>query len=220
MATLGRVRVSSIEAAVRRQVGQFKQNVSNMVKRVMRACWRRIRRRMVAERMTGPRQKRRAAAPGSPLSKRTGNAIRSLAGFVLPDGDGWKLDATIGKGAYYIDQYEDNGRLQFHRIAREEIEKAQAEIRQNYAVLAKLRGQGLSSDSASLIERSDQILSPDAGRNALLLELRSENRARRDKINARQRALRAKDSGQRAFKRSTSGFGSFGIPTTFAGVSP
>lgn len=231
MATLvGTPRVGSVEREVSRQIGQLKQNVAAMIKRVLRQCWRRIRARMIAERLTGRAYRwwktqdgyggERPPA-GAPLAKKTGNLIRSMGGFVNTNGDNIGLDAQIGKGAYYAEQHEDSGRLQFRRIATEEMEKAKQEVAANFAVLAKLGGaRGLSAESQALVDASDAVLSPDAGRNALLQSFRGEFEARRQRSNAYQRARRAKTSGQRAFKRQTKGFGSFGVPTTFAGFTP
>ena len=229
---LGDVRVGSVESAVFRQVGQFKQNVADMVKRVLRACWRRIRQRMIQERLTGrryvwwgngsPRGYGGEKPPkGAPLARKSGNLIASMGGFVTPEGDGLKLVAQIGRGAYYADRWEEEGRLQFRRIAQEEMAKAQAEIQANFAVLAQLGGgRGLSAESQALIDTSDTVLSPDAGRNALLTGFRQEFAGRRARSNQLQRARRAKTSGARGFKNATRGFGSFGIPTTFGGIAP
>jgi hypothetical protein len=213
MAILGDVRVSSVEKTVFSPVAQFKQNVSNMVRRILRACWRRIRQRMVNERLTGPRQPRRQAPPGAALSKRSGDLIRSMGGFVVPDGDGWKLDAQIGRGiAGYDEIYEKSGRLQFRRVAQEEIAKAQEEIREGFAVLSKVRaGAGISAESQALIDTSDAVLSSDAGRNQLLTQARQWVKVRRAILRDRTRARRAKTSGERAFRSSTRGFGSFGL---------
>lgn len=223
-------RVGSIEREVHRQIGYLKSNVAAMVKRVLRACLRRIRQRMVSERLTGRAYRwwktqdghgGEKPPAGAPLAKKTGNLIRSMGGFVNVNGDNIGLDAQIGKGAYYAEQHEDSGRLQFRRVALEEMEKAKQEIAENFRALAQLRaGRGISAESQALIDASDSILSADAGRNAALKEYRGFFAEKRDRLNAYQRARRAKTSGQRAFKRQTSGFGSFGVPTTFAGFTP
>ena len=225
MAILGDVRVGSVEKAVQSQVAQFKQNVSDMVKRVLRACWRRIRQRMIKERLTGRRyvwwgnsspkgyggQK---PPKGAPLAKRSGNLIASMGGFVTPDGDGWKLDAQIGRGAYYADQHETAGRLQFRRIAQEEMAKARDEIKQHYAVLTQLGGaRGLSAGSQALLDAAETTLSSEAA------GFRREFAERRARSNQLQRARRAKTSGQRAFKNATRGFGGLGIPTSSSSLS-
>lgn len=216
------VSVSSVEAVLRQRVSQFQSNLQRFTRRTLLDAGKRIRQRVVEERLTGARLPRRQAPKGAPLSKRSGDLIRSIRYDVLTRNQNEiSLKASIGNvKVYYADRYEDEGRLQFGRIAREVLTQAQDELRVGLAFLARNPGTPgvLSSESAALeapvSALGSQLQEAWKGRGAFLAK-RKEDRAyasRFRELRSKGRRLeRAKRSGRRAFREVTSGFAAFGL---------
>lgn len=216
------IKVGSVVKEALRQVANFQTAVQQFARRTLNDAGKRIRRRMIDERLSGIKYARKTAPKGAPLARKTGRLIRSL--FYKPQllGDNVTLLVGIGAGGvYYADTWEAEGRLQFSRIAILELEAAREELRIGFAFLAKNPGVSLGTLSAE----SAAIEAPASALQAGLREAWSgrgeydRQRRERGEYSRRFRALRqkggrlarAKTSGRRAFREATSGFEAFGI---------
>jgi hypothetical protein len=217
----GDVKVDSVERALTRQLGQFRDNVQRFARKTLLDAGKLIRKRMVEERLSGIKYARGKAPKDAPLAKKTGALIRSLRYTVKTQGSQVRLVSAIGSPkVYYAGRYEEEGRLQFGRIAKEVIARAQDELRIGFGFLARSpAAAGALSLESTAIEPVMSALEGELraawqGRGESLRRAREERSYRRRfrEIRARERARqRARGSGRRAFRSITSGFGRFGL---------
>jgi len=217
----GDVRVESVERVLTRQLGQFKENVQRFARKTLLDAGKLLRKRMVEERLSGIKHARGKAPKGAPLAKKTGATIRSVRYDVKTEGSQVRLIAAVGGGkVYYAERYEDEGRLQFRRIAKEVLRGAQDELRIGFGFLARNpAAAGTLSAASAAVEPVMSALEGELraawqGRGEFLRRSREERNYRRRfrEIRARERARqRARGSGRRAFREAVSGFGRFGL---------
>lgn len=135
------VAVGRVEAAVNAQVSQFKSNVVRFTRATLNDGGKKIRRRMIRERLSGMKYPRNRAPAGAPLARKRGTLQKSLRYRTRDQGDVVTLDTSIGGGeAYYADRWEDEGRLQFRRVVQEEMVHIQDALRTGFAFLARNPG--------------------------------------------------------------------------------
>lgn len=133
----GDVRVSSVERVMSRQLGQFLANVQRFCRATLLDAGKRIRRRMTRERLSGIKYPRNQAPKGAPLARKTGTLARSLKYETKANGNSFELTVAIGGGrAYYADRWEDEGRLQFGRVVKEEMTATREALKIGFAFLA------------------------------------------------------------------------------------
>lgn len=167
MATMGEVRVGSVERQVIAQLQQFKSAVVQFTRRTLNMGGRAIRLRMVRERLNGRPYRwwktnkgigGEKPPPGAPLARKKGYLIRSIRMPVKDQGDSVVLNASIGDSrAWYAEQHENSGRLQFRRVVAEESVKILENIRIGFSFLAKNPGARYGSLSAGAISGDDLI---------------------------------------------------------------
>lgn len=177
MDTVSGVRVGSVERVVFAQLRQFKSAVVQFTRRTLNMGGRAIRLRMVRERLNGRPYRwwknskgigGEKPPPGAPLARKKGYLIRSIRMPVKDQGDSVVLNASIGDSrAWYAEQHENSGRLQFRRVVAEEAVKIQQNLQIGFSFLAKNPGFQYGSLSAGAISGDDLIDArgaDDAGR--------------------------------------------------------
>lgn len=136
------VAVGRVERALVARLRQFNANVVRFTRRTLNDGTKAIRLRMTRERLSGIKYGRNKAPQGAPLARKTGTLIRSINGRPKDQGDTITLFISIGGGAaWYAQQYEDNGRLQFKRICSDEFVRILEELRIGFSFLARSPGQ-------------------------------------------------------------------------------
>lgn len=162
---------------IRSQAEAYMRSVRGFVRRTLLDFGRRLRSRMMVERIGG--------GPQSALQVKTGKLKRSFRYQLVETATGYSIEAKVGGGpAGYAEDHEDRGRLEFQNTFEQEAQGALSAIETGLQFLAK--------NPFAVAPSSDggDVFGGEGGgpaRAALLSELRMHYQKKREAAKLRRR---------------------------------
>jgi hypothetical protein len=171
--------MGSYQSSIRGQLSAFESEAERLTRLTLLEGHRRFRARLIREQMSKPRPARTVgpwvkSRPGEGISRKTGTAIRSIFGQVKSEGSSITLTSSIGgKGAYYVEDFEDRGLINFRGLFAEEATITSSNLAHRFAFLARnpnLRasvGEVSSDVSAEVAQAAQELKAHIRGVRAL-----------------------------------------------------